>query len=184
MRPSGRDSGGMYEVWFSRGGELTQGPRFAHARDARRFVDEYIGPGSVAIRSPDGNFVALGSHDLIPSRRRSRRVSMIASVRLRLRTTKKEEIVLRSIVRDVSAVGMRVELGRPIELQPRSRVWLLLPGNGDVPARVAWSRGIQVGLSVGSSTHYSTWLGSRLPDIEPEFFAAGSGVHPTRNDDE
>lgn len=174
----------MYEVWFSREGELTQGPRFALARDARRFVDEYIGSGSVAIRSPDGSFLSLGNQDLVPSRRQARRVSMIASVCLRLRAANGDEIVLRAIVRDVSAVGIRLELARRIEVKRSARVSLLLPDTRDIPAHVAWSRGMQLGLSVGASTHYASWLGSRLPDIEPEFFAAGSGVHPTRESDD
>ena len=50
----------MYEILCSQGQGLERGPKFQKLADALRYVSQYAGSGSVAIRCPDGGWYRWG----------------------------------------------------------------------------------------------------------------------------
>lgn len=50
----------LYEVWYSRGEGLVQGPKFKYLTDAAQYVREQSANGTFAVRAPDGRWLTAG----------------------------------------------------------------------------------------------------------------------------
>ena len=52
---------------------------------------------------------------------------------------------VRAVVKDLSAEGFRIEIDEPLQVGEDEHVILRMHRGGDVPARIAWSLGLEAG---------------------------------------
>lgn len=154
-------------------------------------MSRYTGAGSLAVRAPDGAFVAIGrGRAVVRNKRQAPRfdtsalVGIDARPGLRSHPNELGELT-NAIVRDVSVGGMRIQ-SRAVDgtLVYGAPISVHLPTQPPVslPARVVWRRDDEVGVAVAIAGEdvrfaYETWL-SHVADYSRSPLAEGSASHP------
>ena len=155
----------MYEIFCSQGQGTTHGPKFHKLADALRHVSEYGGPGSLAIRCPDGGWYRWDDEKAtIKNQRRHPRITVFHAGEL-----KPECIDV--VVRTVSNEGMCVILPSTQSVCEGAKLKLCLEISDvtvELPVEVVWFRGSRVGLHLESNAlwpadrhRWESWIASQ-----------------------
>ncbi len=163
----------MYEVLISDDSGTQRRLRFRLLEDALRYADAYAGAGSIALRKPNGDW-QLWERDDGPkaNRRNAPRLPTRAECVLQLapgrrNTSHAEATLRRSKVLDAGPGGAQVLLEGEASWLNRGDLvaFAVVVPTGDLtlPARVAWTAGERIGLSIRmpspeAHSNYMQWL--------------------------
>jgi hypothetical protein len=176
----------MYEIWISQGQGVKKGPHLEDVEEVESFVRTFIGPGSLAVRRPDGSFLQFSpGRAMLRSKRMHARHAVDTSLLVDLRPgLRGGRGAVACRVSDVSDSGLRLELAGDPGALCRGAPLLVHLDEDDLwlPARLAWRRALVAGIMISTicsyqRVAYEAWIATIVHPVQ-QTFAAGSASHP------
>ncbi len=155
----------MYEIYCSQGQGTSHGPKFQKLPDALRYVSNYGGPGSLAIRCPNGSWYRWAEEKAtIKNQRRHSRITVFLAGELKPASVS-------VVVRTVSKRGMSVILPKAQTVNHGAKLKIRLKLDHvplEFPVQVAWFHESQAGFQLESTAispanlrRWEAWIARR-----------------------